>query len=526
MPCETWRPRRRSQAVLGALAAALVAVLCGACGSGGRSLNGAESADTTTTLTGPTLRTPAGLAATVRAGTFASVAPTSRAQGFLGIASEISTITALSGTAEHLDTPFVNLLKALSPGAPFLLRMGGDSADWAWWALPGVKPPAGIRYTITPKWGADVKALLTALGGKAFVGVNLELDSERVAAYEVKQYEKYLGASLIDGFEVGNEPELYGAFNYYKLANGTGVKGRVPGHYTIADYARDFTKLASGLGNVPIVGPSSGSPTWLPDLGTMLEELPSRLKVVTVHQYPEKRCSASTVIPESGFFTEAAIQGLAANIHTMVEAAGAHHKPLRVDEINGISCGGQAGVSNSFGEALWALNVLPALWQAGAQGVNFQTINGNLNQMISARQTGSGWQVEVQPEYYGLLAFADVAPAGSHLVRLTAPSRTGFYEFAVKAPNGRESVVLTNITARPATIGVSTRGVRGTGTESVLTAGSLTATSGTTLAGQSIAASSGQLSGSARHRFIKPNARGVYAVKVPAHSAAILTVGS
>lgn len=56
--------------------------------------------------------------------------------------------------------------------------------------------------------------------------------------------------------------------------------------------------------------------------------------------------------------------------------------------------------------------MLPALWQARCPGVNFQTVNGNLNQMITAQHSASGWRVSVEPEYYGLLAFAAVAPAG------------------------------------------------------------------------------------------------------------------
>ena len=36
------------------------------------------------------------------------------------------------------------------------------------------KPP--YLYTLTPRWGADVQALLTALGGTAILGVNLEQD--------------------------------------------------------------------------------------------------------------------------------------------------------------------------------------------------------------------------------------------------------------------------------------------------------------------------------------------------------------
>ena len=471
---------------------------------------------TTTTVGGPTIRTPDSERATVRAGGAAAVAATSTAQGFLGIATELTTITRLSGSADDPDTPFLSLLKNLSPGAPFLLRLGGVSADDSWWAAPGMKKPPYL-YTLTPRWGADVQALLRALRGRAILGVNLEADpkiNSRLAIAEVAGFNRYVGASLIDDFELGNEPE------FYPLSVVNGMRGID----TIADYVKKFSKVASGLRGAPLAGPGSGSPRWLSKLGTILSEMPKRLKLVTVHAYAMKKCSRITHLSVSEFFARASIQGLADAIHGIVKAAAAHGKPLRVDEINGVSCGGAAGLSNSFGEALWALNVLPALWRAGVQGVNFQTIDGNLNQMIAANHSASGWSVSVEPEYYGLLTFADAAPAGSHLLRISNPGLAHFYQFAVRAPDGSERIVLTNVGSVARTIGVTASGTSGTGSLSLLSAKSLSATGGTTLGGQSLSSRTGQLTGTPSVSLVKPNAEGVYAVRVPAYDAAILTL--
>lgn len=258
----------------------------------------------------------------------------------------------------------------------------------------------------------------------------------------------------------------------------------------------------------------------------MLSDMPSRLRLVTVHAYAMKDCSGVAHLSVSQFFTPASIQGLGDVIHVMVKAAAGHGKPLRVDEINGVSCGGERGLSNSFGEALWALNVLPALWRAGVQGVNFQTIDGNLNQMITARHSAAGWSVSVEPEYYGLLAFADAVPAGSHLLRTPNPGLADFYEFAVRAPDRTVRVVLTNVGSGARTIGVKAPGTRGTGSLSLLSARSLGATGGTTLAGQRLSARTGQLTGTPELTPVMPNAKGVYAVSVPAHAAAILTLAA
>ncbi len=477
------------------------------------------------TVPGGTAAVAATSTATVRAGGPAAVAATSTAQGFLGIATELNTIPTLAGPAADPDAPFVQLLRNLSPGAPFLLRLGGVSADDSWWPIPGIKER--YLYPLTPRWGARVHALLTALGGKAILGVNLKqgpkIDS-KIASTEVADFNRYVGASLIDDFELGNEPE------FYPLSV---VNGR-RGIDTIADYGKKFSAVASALGGAPLAGPSSGSPHWLAKLGTVLRDMPSRLKLVTVHAYPLKKCSRIARLSDSDFFARASIQGLADSIRGEVTAAAAHGKPLRVDEINGVSCGGKAGLSNSFGEALWALNVLPALWQAGVQGVNFQTVDGNLNQMIAAKHSGSrsgsgsgsAWSVSVQPEYYGLLAFAEAAPAGSHLLRISDPGVAHFYQFAVRAPDRSERVVLTNVGSVARTIGVTASGARGSGSLSLLSAKSLSATGGTTLAGQSLSSRTGQLTGTPRVTLVRPNAKGVYPVRVPAHAAAILTLSA
>jgi hypothetical protein len=479
----------------------------------------AASATSAVRASGPAVRTAASESATLRVGGAAAVAATSTAQGFLGIATELDTIPTLAGPTADPDTPFSNLLRNLSPGAPFLLRLGGGSADYSWWAIPGMKKPAYL-YTLTPRWGAEVHALLTALGGRAILGVNLEENSKidsKIARAEVAGFNRYVGANLIDAFELGNEPE------FYPLDYRPGQKGPVR-HYTLAEYGRLFSRVAASLGGAPLAGPGSGSPHWLPKLGTILSDIPSRLQLATVHAYPLKDCSRGAHLSVSALFHRASIQGLAGSIRGMVNAAAAHGKPLRVDEINGIPCGGKAGLSNSFAEALWALNVLPALWQAGVQGVNFQTIDGNLNQMITAKHVASGWRVSVEPEYYGLLAFAGAAPAGSHLLRISSSGLSHFYQFAVQAPDGSDRVVLTNVGSAARTIGVTAPGTRGTGSLSLLSAKSLSATRGTTLAGRSLSSRTGQLTGTPRLTPVTPNADGVYALRVPAHAAAILAL--
>ena len=78
------------------------------------------------------------------------------------------------------------------------------SGDDSWWPISGIKER--YQYTLTPQWGADVRALLEALGAKAILGVTLKVDHKinaKIASAEVADFDRYVGASLI-----GPEPVL------------------------------------------------------------------------------------------------------------------------------------------------------------------------------------------------------------------------------------------------------------------------------------------------------------------------------
>ena len=97
-------------------------------------------------------------------------------------------------------------------------------------------------------------------------------------------------------------------------------------------------------------------------------------------------------------------------------ASVSRSEEVRVDEMNSVTGGGVSGVSDTFASALWALDTLFEFDQAGVSGVNVHTIPGTRYALFDP-VAGGGWLV--RPEYYGLLAFAQMAPAGSTLLRVT-----------------------------------------------------------------------------------------------------------
>jgi hypothetical protein len=58
------------------------------------------------------------------------------------------------------------------------------------------------------------------------LGINLEADNAIVARAEARALAKGIGRSLISGFELGNEPEVYGRLGWYITQGGVRVLGR------------------------------------------------------------------------------------------------------------------------------------------------------------------------------------------------------------------------------------------------------------------------------------------------------------
>ena len=71
--------------------------------------------------------------------------------------------------------------------------------------------------------------------------------------------------------------------------------------------------------------------------------------------------AAPAPVTESDLLSDAASDGLASTVTPWVAAA--HHRgvPMRVDEMNAITCGGTQGISNTYGSALWALDTMFAM---------------------------------------------------------------------------------------------------------------------------------------------------------------------
>jgi hypothetical protein len=442
---------------------------------------------------------------------------------FVGLATEYWNIEDEVGTDPNApDTAFEQTLRNLAPTGGFSLRIGGDSTDWTWFPIPGMKQPAWVRWTMTPTWAAVTDKLVNDLGAHLIVGINMEADSIQIASAEVHEIRATMGSTPTI-FELGNEPELYSHFPFYHDTAGQAVLGR-PKTYSLADMTDQWNQMANALPDVPFAGPGYSGISALPDVGQFLSES-KKLTMVTVHVYPLKstRCSGGVRPQESELFTPQSLQTLATGMAGWVRVARQNHVSVRVDEMNTVTCGGQPGFTNTFGPALWALNILPLYAQAGVNGVNVQSRPYTAQNMIQTDKTAAGWRVHVDPEYYGLAAFAQLTPPGSKMLRVgTMP--TGLYAWADRTPQGQEHVVVTNVGSSAASVAIPGRSADGAAIVETLSAGSggLAATGGVRLGGQKISPQTGALTGPlvTRSVSVKNNA---YHLTVAPASAAILT---
>jgi hypothetical protein len=190
-----------------------------------------------------------------------------------------------------------------------------------------------------------------------------------------------------------------------------------------------------------------------------------------------------------------------------------------------VACGGKRGVSDTFASALWALDSLFEFARIGVSGVNFHMFPGASYILFSFRRPGGRWVATVQPEYYGLLLFAQAAPAGSHLLSATTLGGPYVHAWATRGRQGTIRVVLINDDRFRRHV-VLVRAPRNAddGTVIRLTAPHARSTTGVKLGEQSFGqTSTGRLPAAPEQEPIASN-HGRYVIVLGRTSAAMLTI--
>jgi hypothetical protein len=338
---------------------------------------------------------------------------------------------------------------------PSVLRVGGNSVDYSWWTSTGESPPAWAADTITPADLWALRGLLVATGWQVLLGVDLGHFEPARAAEEARFAKEILGRNLL-GIEIGNEPDGFS-------------RQRVdlrPPTYGVEEYLHEAggyrQTLAATTPNMAVYGPATSTAPngiqWLSQTGTgahMFTEL-------TQHYYPIRTCPStvgSSPPPTAAELLSPAIRGEEDQMLEILARAGAvADRPTRIGETNSVACDGSHRASPAFAGALWSLDWALRAASDGMMGLNFHGTLGICSSFSDSpicapsRETAKAGEVTAQPEYYGLLAAAQLEGGRFVPTGLTAsrplPNLT---TWATLAPDGTVRITIDNL----ATTGLS-----------------------------------------------------------------------
>lgn len=363
---------------------------------------------------------------------------------FMGIAHEWGDAQALMGSSNvGVDVIYRNLVNNLTAygAGPIIIRIGGNSSDTS-------KVPT--ENTVRP-----FAELAAATGAHFYLGVNLGSGDPQLAVSQVKFFVSKMPPHSLDAIEIGNEPDSYLD------------KGLRKAPYDFQDYLREFDSyrqqisplLPAGTG---VLGPSWAFPASLSDAGPFLQSEHSYLIALSQHVYIGDACGGHTNVIDK-LLAARSTTDVPARMRAAILLAHEKHVAFRVDELNSIACGGEDGVSNVFASALWAIDMMFEMVNAGVDGVNWQSPNGAAYSPVKLGTAHDGsrgayWIESVNPLYYGMLFFQAATARDAKLVPVVADRPTALKTWATVDGQGTLRVVVINKSMTPATVALNLPG--------------------------------------------------------------------
>jgi hypothetical protein len=448
-----------------------------------------------------TLSLPSGVLATTVVN--ANIAAIAVPSDFLGFSHEWGVAQTIMGqTTTGVNQIYRKLVDTLSVsmGGPLVLRIGGGSTDLSGPATPG---------TVVP-----FAELAQASNVKFILGVNLGANDLGLAEQQAGIFTSGIPSAALVGLEIGNEPDGYSS------------NGFRPSTYSYSDFLSQYQAWAKGVSTVtspqaPIAGPTLGGVLpWEPYAQADVANSSLQASIVTQHKYVA--CYyASSPLPTNILLLPTSSTGSLGYFQTYVTAAHQVHARFRIGELNSICNGGQLGVSNSFSSALWAIDTMFEYANIGVDGVNWNTnADGGAYDLFHFISWENTFVLKgVNPLYYGLLFFAEVAGQNAQLQHTSTLSAANIKVWVTKDSLGHAHLVVIN--KEPSVTGNVQITLVGysSGTISRLTASSYEATSGITIGGQTYDGSTdGTLQGSPQTQAIYP-VEGVWTIPVASMSA-------
>ncbi|KIM82064.1 glycoside hydrolase family 79 protein [Piloderma croceum F 1598] len=397
--------------------------------------------------------------------------------GFFGFSVEMSvanqeTIFGLRLCSTLIQVAFLNLMaNIVDRSGTVKVRVGGNTQDTA--VLVNEIPngadltkdygdTSNPTYTPALNYNADLIYMMANISNfinvKWYLGVPFNNTQHfNLAIAEVGQ--AVLGDNLI-GLQVGNEPDLYARH------------GHRPANYGPSDYVAEFGRLVDAMANDTnvrnrsmLIGPNL-SGLWAPEqiwstgFATTYD---SSLGSLAIEKYPTDNCAAqfgigTPVIAQDAFpefLTHTSGQNIVKPYLASTAYAQTLLKPFLMFETNTASCGGFAGISDSFGAALWGAdyalqmaysNFSGALFHVGGQADFYNPFTPPPTNQSHFHQ----WTIG--PIYYSALVVAETIGSSnkSQVVDLVANDGNEFTPaYAVYEDGTPSRVALINFVTDP-----------------------------------------------------------------------------
>lgn len=373
-------------------------------------------------------------------------------EDFLGLSFETKGLLS-DGIFLPENRSLVSLVQGL--GSKGVIRIGGNSND-----------RDSLRTSLTYQ-RANIEHLagfLSATGWQLIYGLDLGSGKAEQAAAEAELVAQIVGSKLL-AFQFGNEPDLF-------------HRDIRKSDYNVSDYLIEWRKflevLRRRIPGAPLAGPDIAYDTrWL---GPFINASGSEVVFLTCHYYSEGPASSSDVTMERMLDSG----GVLANIIDSVAGytAGSGLK-VRMAETNSVYEGGKTGISDTLGAALWGIDVMFTLAEAGWLGINFHGGGGNYYSPIAQKSSGS---YEPRPLYYAMLLFAYTG--WGSLIPIHNQG-TSLRAFAIRGTRDERRLVLVNKDlVQNAQVRIATKGKKATILR--LTAPSAGSKTGITFGGASV----------------------------------------
>jgi hypothetical protein len=468
----------------------------------------------------------------------ATVDPTSKstkiARHFLGISTEYNGLLRVIGSAQAGVNPVLRQLLAnlASEGQGFPgLRIGGGSADSAWWNPAALQRPNGIEFDLGPLQRDAISGFERATRAPLVLDVNFAANRVAYARDWARAVLGQLPPGTLEALEIGNEPDVYSTGRPFGSLPRTRPLG-----YSLRRYARELRPFTTALRRLPghprLAAPSTCCGRWDRQTRTLVRSQKGRLGLLSFHAYATNACPNATPkdrLTLANLLSDATLRRIGARMAIIRAQAAKAHRRVRITETNSASCSGRSGITDTYASSLWMADWLFFMAAQRFEGVNVH-IGGNYAPFIFGYPTDH-FVGNVAPSYYGMLLFARAIADRARLLigsTLTAEPRRGVpvHVWATADRRGHARIVVVNKgTVQAGDAVITVRDGAGPAKLERLTAPSLDAKTGVALAGLSVpdGTTDGRLVGTPMSETVTPSGH-TYRFAMPAASAALLTV--